>query len=150
MSVIGVRQLTYSYRTGSASTTVIDVLGGMQSANFSVATQFKHLSLTNFAPSASSLRACHTFQRSTGEVGTTVQRLQRRQHLACSMSDLTWPAERVHAMHCISVLRCSYTFFAPLSTSPFCCSISVQKPGQHTKACVSRPAEVVQQDSTSV
>jgi len=106
---VGVTQLTYSHRTEPATTTVIASLCGMQSANISVATQFKHLSFTNFALSASKSRACRTFRRSTGEAITTVQQLQVRQHLACSMFELTWPAERVHAVHCMSVLRCSYT-----------------------------------------
>ncbi len=105
---VGVRQLTYSCRKGPASTTVILILCGMQSANFSVATQFKHLSFTTFAPSASTLQACRTLRRSTGEASTTVQLVQVRQRFACSMSELTWPAERVHAMHCMLVLPGSY------------------------------------------
>ncbi len=103
---VGVRQLTYSCRTGPATTTVIVILCGMQSANFSVATQFKHLSFTTFAPST--LQAGRPFRRSTGEASTIVQLVQVRQRFACSMSELTWPTERVRAMHCMSVLPGSY------------------------------------------
>ena len=103
---VGVRQLTYSCRTGPATTTVIVILCGMQSANFSVATQFKHLSFTAFAPST--LQAGRPFRRSTGEASTIVQLVQVRQRFACSMSELTWPTERVRAMHCMSVLPGSY------------------------------------------
>lgn len=80
------RQLTYSHRTEPAITTVIVIVCGMQSANFSVATQFKHLSFTNFALSTSESRACHTFRRSTAflcrnQVNTPKPVYQDRQKL---------------------------------------------------------------------